>query len=47
MPRKGQVAVGDVRVQALSDTLVRIEGRGTNGFEDRYTFTVIDRDCQY
>jgi hypothetical protein len=44
MSGEQQVVVGNVRVQALSDTLVRIEGRGTKGFEDRQTFIVVGRD---
>jgi alpha-glucosidase (family GH31 glycosyl hydrolase) len=39
-----QVVTGDVRIQLLSPTLVRIEQRGPNGFEDRATFTVVERD---
>jgi hypothetical protein len=35
--------VGDVRVQFLSSTLVRLEQRGPRGFEDRKTFTVVKR----
>ena len=35
--------IGDVRVQPLGDHLVRIEKRGKAGFEDRETFTVLDR----
>jgi len=35
---------GDIRVQLLSDTLLRVEQRGPDGYEDRFTFTVIDRD---
>lgn len=35
---------GDVRVQALSPTLVRIELKGPKGFEDRETFRVLRRD---
>lgn len=38
--------VGDIRVQALSPTLVRIEVRGPKGFEDRPTFHVVRRDWQ-
>jgi alpha-glucosidase (family GH31 glycosyl hydrolase) len=34
---------GDVRVQFLSETLVRLELRGSHGFEDRNTFTVVKR----
>lgn len=36
--------VGDVRVEALSSTLVRLEVRGPKGFEDRKTFHVVDRN---
>ena len=36
--------VGDVRVQALSPTLVRIEQKGPKGFENRPTLTVVNRD---
>ncbi len=39
----GAVVLGEVRIQALSSTLVRIELRGPNGFEDRETFTVVHR----
>ncbi|MFM2294232.1 MAG: hypothetical protein RLZZ350_645 [Verrucomicrobiota bacterium] len=39
-----EVVVGNVRVQILSDTLVRLELRGPNGFEDRPTFHVVNRD---
>lgn len=35
--------IGNVRVQALSPTLVRIELKGPKGFEDRETFTVVNR----
>ncbi len=34
---------GDLRVQFLSDSLVRIERKGPKGFEDRSTFTVVGR----
>lgn len=34
---------GDIRVQFLSDSLIRLEQRGPRGFEDRPTFTVINR----
>ena len=40
----GNVVVGQVRVQLLSDSLVRLEGSGSAGFEDRPTFHVVDRD---
>ena len=39
-----EIIVGNVRVQALSDTLVRIEPKGPKGFENRTTFMVVDRD---
>ncbi len=35
--------IGNVRVQAISPTLVRIEMKGPKGFEDRATFTVVNR----
>ncbi len=38
------VVTGNVRVQLLSDSLVRIELRGPAGFEDRKTFHVVNRD---
>lgn len=37
------IIVGDIRIQLLSDTLCRIEKRGAKGFEDRNTFTVVNR----
>ncbi|HEY9510846.1 MAG TPA: TIM-barrel domain-containing protein [Verrucomicrobiae bacterium] len=36
--------VGSVRVQMLSDSLVRLELKGPKGFEDRKTFHVVNRD---
>ena len=36
--------IGEVRVQALSPTLVRIEQKGPQGFEDRKTLTVVNRN---
>ena len=36
--------VGDVRVQVLSPTLVRIELKGPQGFEDRPTFHITERN---
>lgn len=35
--------VGDVRIQFLSPTLVRLELRGPKGFENRNTFTIVKR----
>ncbi|OXU14692.1 glycoside hydrolase family 31 protein [Sedimentisphaera salicampi] len=35
---------GDVRIQPLSETLVRMEVRGPKGFEDRPTFHIQNRD---
>ncbi len=35
---------GELRVQFLSPTVVRIERRGAKGFEDRPTFTAVGRD---
>ncbi|MFA7368490.1 MAG: TIM-barrel domain-containing protein [Kiritimatiellales bacterium] len=40
----GESIVGNIRVQALSPTLVRIEQKGPKGFEDRTTLTVVNRD---
>lgn len=40
----GESIIGNVRVQALSPTLVRIEQKGPKGFEDRTTLTVVNRD---
>ena len=34
------VTEGDVRVELLSETLVRIEAKGPKGFENRPSFTV-------
>lgn len=36
--------IGDVRVQVLSSTLVRLEVKGPKGFEDRETFHIVNRD---
>jgi hypothetical protein len=38
------VIAGQVRVQLLSDSLVRLELRGREGFEDRTTFHIESRD---
>lgn len=37
------VIFGSVRVQLVSGDLLRIEQEGTEGFEDRPTFTIVDR----
>ncbi|HTQ10934.1 MAG TPA: TIM-barrel domain-containing protein, partial [Fimbriimonadaceae bacterium] len=37
------VVVGNVRIEILSPTLVRIEQKGPEGFEDRPTFNVVGR----
>ena len=39
-----EVIVGNVRVQAPSDTLIRIEPQGPMGFESNTTFMVVSRD---
>eukprot|EP00933_Yihiella_yeosuensis_P025013 TRINITY_DN19397_c0_g2_i1.p1 TRINITY_DN19397_c0_g2~~TRINITY_DN19397_c0_g2_i1.p1 ORF type:complete len:213 (+),score=19.97 TRINITY_DN19397_c0_g2_i1:155-793(+) len=39
----GEVIVDNIRVQALSPSLVRIEPRGPKGFENRSTFTIVNR----
>ncbi|HOA32130.1 MAG TPA: glycoside hydrolase family 31 protein, partial [Clostridia bacterium] len=36
--------IGDVRIQILSPTVVRIEQKGPKGFEDRNTFHIEQRD---
>ena len=41
---RNEVVVGNIRVQALSASLLRIEPKGPQGFEDRTTFTVVERD---
>ena len=41
---KLNLIVDDVRIQLLSDTLIRIEQKGNQGFEDRSTFTIADRN---
>jgi alpha-glucosidase (family GH31 glycosyl hydrolase) len=38
------VTIGSVRVQLLSDSLVRLEVKGPEGFEDRNTFHILNRD---
>ena len=38
------VTVGNVRVQALSPTVLRVEPKGPHGFEDRTTFMVTSRE---
>lgn len=38
------VVTGSVRVQLLSSSLVRLELKGAEGFEDRNTFHVVSRD---
>jgi hypothetical protein len=38
------IVTGKVRVQLLSDSLVRLELKGPKGFEDRLTFHVLNRD---
>jgi hypothetical protein len=38
------IVVGKVRVQLLSKSLVRIELKGPEGFEDRSTFHIVNRD---
>src|SRR5580704_3668972 len=38
------VVIGNVRVQLLSDSLVRLEQKGPAGFEDRNTFHIVNRN---
>ena len=42
--RGGSVIVGNVRVSALSPTLIRVEEKGPTGWEDRPTMNVVGRD---
>ncbi|MCR5793699.1 MAG: DUF5110 domain-containing protein [Lachnospiraceae bacterium] len=42
-----KVIVGDVRVETLSDTLVRVEMKGAKGFEDRKTYHVENREFDF
>lgn len=44
LPASASVVVGDLRITALSPTLVRLEPRGPRGFENRSTFNVVGRD---
>lgn len=41
------VTIGNIRVQILSDTLVRVEEKGKAGFEDRETYLIQNRDNWY
>ena len=43
MAQPTEIIDGEVRIQFLSDSLLRLEQRGPQGFEDRKTFTVINR----
>mgnify|MGYP001108083155 CR=1 FL=1 len=36
--------LGRLRIQVLSPTLIRLEEAGPAGFEDRATFTVVERN---
>ena len=40
---QGGVVVGDLRIQVLSPSLIRIEQKGPEGFEDRPTFHIANR----
>ena len=37
----GGVILGDIRVQTLSATLLRVEPKGPNGFEDRTILVIL------
>ena len=39
-----QVTFGNVRITAMSQTLLRVEPKGPRGFEDRPTFSIVGRD---
>ncbi len=38
------VTVNNIRVQALSETIVRVEWKGPKGFEDRETYNICNRE---
>ena len=40
----GSITIGSVRVSFLSDSLVRLELKGPEGFEDSNTFQIVNRD---
>jgi alpha-glucosidase (family GH31 glycosyl hydrolase) len=40
---KTGIIIGNVRVQVLSSTLVRLEVKGAKGFEDRNTYFIVNR----
>ena len=42
--KKSHVIIGSIRISLLSSSLLRIEEKGSHGFEDRPTFLVINRD---
>jgi len=42
-PGTASAEVGDLRIQALSPTLVRLEVKGPHGFEDRPSFHAVER----
>ncbi|RPI03643.1 MAG: DUF5110 domain-containing protein [Ignavibacteriae bacterium] len=44
LAQSSEVIAGSLRVQSLTENLIRIEQQGPNGFENRITFTVIDRN---
>ena len=44
MQASNAIIVGSVRVQMLSSSLVRLESAGAEGFEDRNTFHVVNRN---
>jgi hypothetical protein len=43
LAKSDEAIAGNIRIQVLSENLIRIEQRGPKGFEDRNTFTVVDR----
>ena len=42
--QSSEAIVGNIRVQALSENVLRIEQKGKKGFENRNTFTVVNRN---
>lgn len=43
LARPFEATVGNLRIQMLSPTMIRVEDQGPHGFEDRATFTVVGR----
>ena len=42
-PKISSIILGDLRIQLLSNTIVRVENKGPQGFEDRPSYIVLNR----